>query len=308
MRIIFVDHLYLPNKHRLRINSLGNVIFHEDIPVNAEGIISRAKNADILVTNRVQVHEKIINYLDKTRYIITASVGYDNIDILSANRKQIKVINCPMHCSNTVAEHTIGLILAISRKIPQLNFEIKRGHWHNQPFIGEEIRDKNLCLIGQGSVGRKVLELANCLGMKVNCADSETTSDDLDILIRNADFISLHVPLTSKTWHLIDFRRLSLMKKNAYIINTSRGSIIEQSALFETLKNQMISGAALDVFEEEPTGNKINQEVLKLAELDNVVLTPHIAYNSEASSFRLGEELIGNLESCIKGSPINVVN
>jgi D-3-phosphoglycerate dehydrogenase len=308
MRIVFVDYLYLPTEYKLRIKGLGNVIFYEDTPMNIEDVISRIRNADIIIANKIPIYERIINCLDKTKYIITSSVGYDNIDILSANYKQIKVINCPMHCSNTVAEHTIGLIIAISRKIPQLNFEIKRGYWRDKPLTGEEIKGKNICLIGQGSVGKRVLELATCLGMKVNCADSEIKSDDLDTLIKNADFISLHVPLTNKTWHLIDSRRLNLMKKTAYIINTSRGSIIEQHALFEALKNKKIGGAALDVFEEEPTENKINQEVLKLAELDNVVLTPHIAYSSEESSSRLGEELIGNLKACIKGNPMNVVN
>jgi phosphoglycerate dehydrogenase-like enzyme len=308
MRIVFVDHLYLSNEHKLRINDLGEVVFYENAPINMGDIIDRVKNTDIIVVNRTQIHDQIIECLDKTKYIITSSVGYNHIDASSANFKKIKVINCPMHCSDTVAEHTIGLMLAISRKIPQSNFEIKRGHWRSKPLIGEEIRGKNICLIGQGSVGRRVLELATCLGMKVNYADSETESEALDTLIKNADFISLHVPLTNKTWHLIDSRRLNLMRKTAYIINTSRGSIIEQPALFEALKNKKIGGAALDVFEEEPTDNKINQEVLKLAELDNVVLTPHIAYNSEESSSRLGEELISNLESCITGSPINVVN
>lgn len=144
--------------------------------------------------------------------------------------------------------------------------------------------------------------------MSVSYANSKTSSIELDQLISENDFVCINVPLTDQTKHLIDERRLRLMKKTAFLINVARGAIIDQQALITILRERCIAGAALDVFENEPLIGKSTQEITTLANLPNVIATPHIAYNTQETSVRLGEELFANIKACIAGRPQNVVN
>lgn len=308
MKIVLPDFVDLIEQHEAELKSLGEVTIYNDLPEQEAEIIKRIADAEIITASWVNFSKKIINSNPQLKYIIATAVGYDFIDVDAATAAEIKVINCPTHNAAAVAEYTIGLILAITRKIVAASQDLQQGKWQTQIYIGTELSSKNLTLIGHGTIARKVAQLASNFGMNVSYANSKTSSQQLDELIAHADILSLHLPLTAQTQHLIDERRLNLIKESAYLINTARGAIIDQTALLAALKAKRIAGAALDVFADEPVTEEPNQEILQLAQLDNVVATPHIAYHTAETAVRLGEELIANIKACLQGNPINVVN
>ncbi|NJL23619.1 MAG: dihydrofolate reductase, partial [Leptolyngbyaceae cyanobacterium SM1_3_5] len=156
--------------------------------------------------------------------------------------------------------------------------------------------------------GSRVARLAEAIGMQVEFVNSRSSAAEIDRLISTCDILSLHLPATAQSRHLVDERRLNLMKPTAYLINTARGAIVDQAALLKLLQQKRIAGAALDVFEDEPIAGTPNAEIQALVRLENVVATPHNAYNSEETAVNLGQELLAVIRACIAGAPINVVN
>ena len=307
MKIVLPDHIYLTPEHNTQLRRLGEVTIYDDIP-NAEEAIARIAGAEIIIPTWIKITENVIQSNPSLKCIIVPGVGYDYIDLKAADAAGVKVVNCPMHNLTAVAEYTFALIFAVSRQLVSANIALKNGEWHTQLYVGTELSGKKLGLIGYGNIGRKVAQLATGFGMDVIHASSITPSDQLDELIASADILSLHLPVTAQSKYLLDERRLNLMKKSAYLINTARGAIIDQKALLSVLKSGDIAGAALDVFENEPLTGRPNEEIMELIQLNNVVATPHIAYNTEETAFRLGEELIESIQAYVNGAPINVVN
>jgi D-3-phosphoglycerate dehydrogenase len=224
------------------------------------------------------------------KIIARVGVGLDNIDLDAAKEKNIRVINAVEGAMTAVAELVLGLMLGLARQIPRGDRGIRDGKWLKKELKGTELKGKYLGIVGLGNIGKRLGRLAkglnmNIIGYDVIPIDEEFTKDvglmkaDLDTLLQSSDYVSLHVPLLDSTYHMIDAKKLSTMKPTAKIINTSRGGVIDEEALYDAIKNGKFGGAALDVFETEPaTGNK-------LAELDNVILTPHIgAMTKEAQS------------------------
>lgn len=313
MKIVFSDYVdlvyvELAETYLNQLKNLGEVTIYQDIPRTDTEIIERITGAKIITVGWINITEAIIKSSPSLKYIIVSGVGYDNIDIKAAKSADIKVINSPKHNTLAVAEYTIALIFSITKKIVAANLDLRQGNWQTQNYLGTELSGKKLGLIGYGNVAQKVAQLATDFGMKVSHANSKTSASQLDELIANSDVLSLHLPITSQSRQLIDARRLNLMKKSAYLINTARGAIVDQTALLKVLQERRIAGAALDVFENEPLTGKPSTEILQLVQLDNVIGTPHIAYNTEETALRLSEELLENIQACIKGTPINVVN
>jgi phosphoglycerate dehydrogenase-like enzyme len=306
----YVDLFYvdLSETYLNELQKFGEVVIYQDIPTTESEIVQRISGAEIITVGWINVTSSIIKSSPSLKYIIVSGVGYDNVDITAATTAGIKVINSPKHNTLAVAEYTMALILNVTKQIIAANTSLKNGSWNTQNYLGIELNGKNLGLIGYGNIAQQVAKLATNFGMNVSYANSQTPASVLDQLIAKADILSLHLPLTKQSKHLIDERRLNLMKKSAYLINTARGSIVDQKALLKVLKAGHIAGAALDVFENEPLTAKPSPEILQLAQLDNVVATPHIAYNTEETAVRLSEELLENILACIKGNPINVVN
>lgn len=313
MKIVFSDYVdlvyvELAEIYLNHLKNLGEVTIYQDIPRTDSKIIERIADAEIITVGWINITESIIKTNPKLKYIIVSGVGYDNVDIKAATAAGIKVINSPKHNTSAVAEYTIALILNITKKIVAANIDLQQGNWHTQNYVGTELSGRKLGLIGYGNVAQKVAQIATNFGMKVSYANSKTIANQLDELIADSDILSLHLPITKQSKHLIDARRLNLMKKSAYLINTARGAIVDQTALLKVLQEGRISGAALDVFENEPLTGKPSTEILQLAQLDNVIATPHIAYNTEETALRLSKELLENILACINGTPINVVN
>jgi len=229
----------------------------------------------------------------------------DNIDVEYAKSKGIKVINTPGATSISVAELTIGLLLAVMRKIAYADREMRNGAWPKKKCKGIEMYGKTLGIIGIGRIGREVAKRAKAFGMRVIYydvyrPDGATERElgiefrELDTLISEADVITLHVPLVSQTKHLINRERIAKMKDGAIIINAARGGIVDEEALYEALKSGKLYGAALDVYENEPLKES------KLFELDNIVLTPHIGAQAKEGQIRAGIEVAKKIAEALK--------
>ena len=262
----------------------------------------------VVVRSRTKITKEMIDRASQCKIIARVGVGLDNIDVDAAKAKGIRVINAVEGAMNAVAELVLGLMLSMAREIPRADREIRNGKWLKKELMGSELSGKYIGIVGLGNIGKRLAKLARGLNMNVIGFDVMPIADDfardvglikadIDTLISSADYISFHVPLTDATHHLVNTKRISTMKKTAYIINTSRGEIIDEDALYDALKEGKIAGAALDVFEKEPAvGNK-------LATLPNVVCTPHIgAQTKEAQTLAanvIGEKIIMILRGVI---------
>ena len=239
----------------------------------------------IIVRSRTKLTADIIKKADNMKIIARAGVGVDNIDLDAATEKGIMVVNSPESTSVTVAEHTMGLILSMARKISIADKSVKEGKWEKKNFMGVELRNKTLGVIGMGRIGSQVVNRCKAFGMDAMAYDPYLPEEvakqmgvdltDLDTVLKNSDFITIHVPLTPETKHSISTEQFEIMKDGAFIVNCARGGIIDEDALYDALVNNKIGGAALDVYEEEPPKDS------KLFELDNIVLTPHIAASTK---------------------------
>jgi D-3-phosphoglycerate dehydrogenase len=267
----------------------------------------------IIVRSRTKLTKDIIEKADNLQIIARAGVGVDNIDINAATEKGIMVVNSPESTSVTVAEHTMGLILSMARKISIADKSVKDGKWEKKQFMGVELRNKTLGVIGMGRIGSQVVNRCKAFGMDAMAYDPYLPEEvakqmcveltDLDTVLKNADFITIHVPLTPETKHSISTEQFELMKDTAYIVNCARGGVIDEDALYDALVNDKIGGAALDVYENEPLENS------KLVELDNIVLTPHIAASTKEAQRDAAIIVADEIVELTKGNnPRNVLN
>ena len=272
-------------------------------------LVSSAKHYDvIIVRSRTKVTKEVIDAASRAKIIARVGVGLDNVDVNSAEAKKIRVINAPEAASMAVAELVIGLMIALARSIPRADSETKKGNWIKKDLIGTQLSGKYLGIVGVGNIGRNVGRMAKALRMNLIGYDiypinreyiNETAMivTDLNTLLESADFITCHVPATPETKHMFNVERFAKMKHTAFLVNTSRGEIIDENALYEALKNGKLAGAALDVFEIEPPTNKL------LLGLPNLVCTPHIGAQTkeaqELASTVIAEKIIQILRGVI---------
>ncbi len=294
---------------------LNKILVDNGLKVSYEPVISPEQIKEtigqyniVIVRSRTKLTKELIEKADKCKIIARVGVGLDNIDEEAAKTKNIRVINAVEGAMNAVAELVLGLMLSLARQTARGDREIRKGNWLKKELKGTELRGKYLGIIGLGNIGKRLGRLAralnmNIIGYDVIPIDEEFSKEvgllkaDLNTLLQSSDFISIHVPLLDSTYHLLDAQKMSTMKKTAKIINTSRGGVVDEDALYDAIKNGTLGGAALDVFEKEPAiGNK-------LAELDNVILTPHIgAQTKEAQSLAanvIAEKIIQILRGVI---------
>lgn len=243
----------------------------------------------LIVRSRTKVTAEVINASKTLKVIGRAGVGLDNVDVAAAEAKGIVVVNTPEAPTIAVAELTMGLLLSLVRAIPRADAAMKEGKWIKGELEGTELRGKTLGIIGFGRIGYQVARRAKAFDMSVLVYDVaidrtmkyvhelQATATALDALLRQSDFITIHVPLLPETRNLIDVGQFEIMKKGAYIINTSRGGIVNEKSLADALRSGRIAGAALDVFETEPP------QEWDLAEIPSTVTTPHIGAQTEES-------------------------
>jgi len=260
-------------------------IWEEDRVIPREVLLEKVKGVDAILSLLTDKMDSIL--MDaagpQLKIISNYAVGIDNIDVKAATERKIYVANTPGVLTEAVAEHAFALLMSIARHIPESDRFTREGKfvgWAPMLFLGTEVKGKVLGVVGLGRIGSRVAEMAvKGMGMKVIYYDVKPSAEfekefgatfkDLDPLLKEADFISIHVPLLPETHHLISAEKLALMKKSAYLVNTSRGPVVDEAALVEALKNGVIRGAALDVYENEPALTP------GLTELQNVILAPH---------------------------------
>ena len=262
----------------------------------------------VIVRSRTTITKEMIEKADNCKIIARVGVGLDNVDQEAAKTKNIRVINAVEGAMNAVAELVLGLMLSLARQTGRGDRAIRNQQWLKKELKGTELRGKYLGIIGLGNIGKRLGRLAralnmNIIGYDVMPIDEEFAKEvglmkaDLNTLLQSSDYVSIHVPLLDSTYHLLNADKMSTMKKTAKIINTSRGGVVDEDALYDALKNGTLGGAALDVFEKEPAIGT------KLAELDNVILTPHIgAQTKEAQSLAanvIAEKIIQILRGVI---------
>lgn len=267
----------------------------------------------LIVRSATTVDAQVISSASKLRVIARAGTGVDNVDVPAATDRGIVVMNSPGANSISVAEHALALMLALARAVPAADAAMKRGVWDKKRLTGAELRGKTLGVIGLGRIGQAVAARARAFGMEVIAHDpfiSEQIASSLNIellsvddVCARADYLTLHVPATAETRHLLDARRLALCKKGIRIVNTARGELIDEAALADAIERGHIGGAGLDVFEQEPPPNG------RLTTLPQVVATPHIAASTVEAQELVGTETAMNVRDFLRDGIIrNAVN
>ena len=261
----------------------------------------------LVVRSQTQVSPELIEASKKLQVIARAGVGVDNIDIEEATRRGIIVVNAPTSNTTAAAEHTIALLLALARHIPQANAMLKSGVWQRGNLMGTEVRNKILGIIGLGNIGSEVARRARGLEIRVLAHDPFISIDrarnlqvelvSLEQILKDSDFITLHIPLTKSTEGLIGAKELALVKPTVRIINTARGGLIDEEALVKAVREERVAGAAFDVFATEPLTNSI------LFKENNIIVTPHLGASTNEAQAMVAEDIAKQVIAIFKGQP-----
>ncbi len=296
------------------LESLGACRIHDRVA--PDEVLSAAASAGILLTNKVLVSREHIQKLPSLKYICVMATGTNVVDLAAERERNIPVSNIPAYSTFSVAQTTFALLLELTHRVGHHGQTVREGRWSRSadwsywdtPLV--ELAGLNFGIVGFGRIGRVVAGIAVAFGMKV-LVHSRTPPPissgarfvDLETLLRESDVVSLHCPLTPETKHLVDARRLSLMKPTAFLLNTSRGPLVDEEALAAALDSGRLAGAGLDVLSGEPP-----REDNPLVNARNCIVTPHIGWATHAARARLMKAVVENVRAFIAGKPINVVN
>ena len=275
--------------------------------ITPEQVAEKIGNFEVVVVrSRTKMTRELIAKADKCKIIARVGIGLDNIDQDAAKEKNIRVINAVEGAITAVAELVIGLMISMAREIPRADREIRNGNWIKKELMGSELKGKYLGIVGLGNIGKRLGRLARALNMNIIGYDVVPIDDefskevglmkaDLDTLLSSADYVSFHVPLLDSTHHMINAEKLKMMKNTARIINTSRGGVIDEEALYNSLKDGSLAGAALDVFEVEPATEN------KLITLPNFIATPHIGAQTKEAQLLAANIIAEKIIQILRG-------
>lgn len=294
-RVVVTDHNFPSIDQERKIIESAGFQFEEIAPIckTEEDVIQRCGDADVLMVQWATITRRVLDTLKQVKCVVRYGVGVNNIDLQAARERRVTVANVPDYCQEEVSNHTLAMILSLGRRIPQDNSQILRGGWGINPFRPiPAFSDMTLGLVGFGPIARKVARKAEAFGFQMIAfdpfvPDSEFIEKavprvDWTTLVRTADIISLHCPLTPETTHLVNKEVIATMKSGTILINTSRGPVVKEADLIEALASGRIGGAGLDVFEEEPLPPDNS-----LRNFSNVILTSHAASVSEKAALML---------------------
>jgi glyoxylate reductase len=298
----------LPSSVLARLEAMGTVDLHaDDASLTPEELRRRVADADAIVSMlNDQIDRPLIDAAPNLKVVANVAVGYNNIDVPYARSRGVVITNTPDVLTDSVADFTWALILAITRRIPEGERLVRRGAWKGWAFdfmLGTELRGKQLGLVGLGRIARAVAGRAPAFGVKVaytsrrglDLPNAEAMS--LDRLLNTSDIVSLHVPLTPETRHLIDKRALTRMKRSAYLVNTARGPVIDEAALAWALEQRLLAGAARDVYEREP---EVHPDLFKF---ENVLLVPHLGSGTTETRTAMASLAVDNVDAVLSGKP-----
>lgn len=315
MHVIVVTDGYTLNPGDLtwqKFDSLGKVIVYDRTPASL--LHERCRHATVIVTNKTPVDSHLIQVAKDLKLIAVTATGFNVIDTGAARKANIPVCNVPGYGTDSVAQHTFALILELTNHVGENAVSVNKGEWSSsidwcyakKPIV--ELRGKTLGIVGFGKIGQQTARIAQAFGMNVIYHSNTprpgfATNVPLDEVFSKSDVVSLHVPLKSENIRFVNHRLLSLMKSSAYLINTSRGQLINEQDLADALRERKIAGAALDVLSEEPpvAGNP-------LINLPNCIITPHNAWLSVEARNRILDTTYENIKAALNGNPQNVVN
>lgn len=277
----------------------------------SEEVLERVKDAEIVITSKVKIDRDIIYNCKKLKLICVAATGVNNIDVEVAKEQNIQIRNVPNYSTNSVAQVAWGMILHLNNHVLAYDKYVKSGEYIKSEFFTNvinpfnDLNGKTLGIIGLSTIGKQVAQIGQAFGMKIvytsisgKSRDYRYSHLDLDALLKRSDVVSIHTPLTSQTKRLIDYEHIKRMKPTAILINTSRGEILREKDLIEALNENIIAGAGLDVFENEPIIPE--SPLFKLREMGKIVTAPHIGWASTESRMRLVETIKQNIEEYLK--------
>ena len=308
MNIVFLDSTSIP-KHIPRPSFPHTWVEYEY--TSAEQTIERAKDADIIITNKVILSREVLQQLPKLKLIALTATGTNNVDLDAAKELGVTVKNVAGYSATTVPEHVLGMIFALKHSLAGWQRDQITGKWTESTqfcyfdYPITDVRGSTLGVFGKGCLGTEVGRLANAVGMKVLYAEHKDATvcregyTPFEEVLRQADIVTLHCPLTETTKNLINTDTLSKMKKGAFLINTGRGPLIDELALVDTLKTGHLGGAALDVMVKEPP-EKDNPLILAAKTMPNLIITPHIAWASDSAVTTLVGKVMQNIEEFVQ--------
>ena len=316
LKIVYLDRVTAgPINLKERFSKYGEYIEYGD--TDSSEIDERIKDVDVVITTRIKLGKKQFEKAEKLKLILITATGFNHIDVKSANEFGIKVANVSGYSTNSVAQLAITFLLNGLTPVNRYYDEVKDGKWMDitvpdyQKYPIDDVNGKILGIVGFGNIGKRVAQVAEILGMEVMVAkntekDNAKTGSviekdgflryDLDEVLEKCDILTLHVPLTDSTRNLINLEKMKKMKKSAVILNLARGPVINQEDLYFALKNKTIKSAAIDVTSVEPI-----EKNSKLFQLDNILITPHIAWKSEKSMIKLMDDVEKNLKLFLEG-------
>ncbi len=295
------------------IDVLGDTTYHNIL--SQDEILTQCHDAQVLLINKADMNREVIESLPQLRYIGLFATGYNNVDLAAASEHGIAVVNVPGYSTDAVAQHVFAFILMHASSLPAYNEAVHRGEWIYSesfsffPYPITELAGKTLGIVGCGNIGRKVARIGDAFGMKILIMNRTYKEDcpyaqvSLEEVLRESDYLTLHCPLNDDSEHLINRKALQMMKPTAFLINTSRGGVVDSEALTEALNAGLIAGAGIDVLATEPM-----PEDEPLFTAKNCIITPHVAWAAIESRRRCVQIVAENLKAWIEGRPQNVVN
>ena len=317
MKAVFLDYASL-DQNDLDFSELQAVFENLTLyPASTEEqVLERIQEADVVITNKVRISAEVIQQLPQLKLILISATGTNNVDLVQAKKSGIVVCNCQAYGTSAVAQHTLMLMLALSTSVIQYHQAVQKGEWQKAQqfclldFPIVELAGKTLGIIGYGELGQAVAQLAKAFGMRIMVGALPNRPQregrvQLDELLSQADYVTLHCPLTDETKDLIDAKAFDRMKSSAFLINCARGGIVNEQALADALIHKKIAGAATDVLTVEPPkqGN-----VLLDTNIPNLIITPHSAWGSVDARQRIVQQLMENVIAFQNGQPIRQVN
>lgn len=313
-KIVILDGKTLGNVDYIKLNEYGQVVYYDTTA--KEEVAERIKDANIVLTNKVVLNEDNLKDAEDLELICEMATGYNNIDIKYAKKRNIAVTNVAGYSTNTVAQHTFAMLLHLYNNLNYFDNYVKSGDYSKSGmFTNLDMTYNDLCgkvwgVVGLGAIGKRVARIAQAFGARVlyySTSGQNSNPDfarvEFDELLSECDIISIHAPLTEKTRGLFDYDAFSKMKKDAILINVGRGPIVVDEDLVQALEEEIIGGAALDVFEVEPLSE--DSPLLSLRNKDRLLLTPHVAWASVEARNRLFDDMLENISAYNRGERRN---
>lgn len=315
MKIAILNESFLTKNHLDTLQSLGELLVYEN--TNSEDLaVERVKGVQVVIADCfvAPLQRSLFERVDSVKFLTLNSTGYDLVDIQAAKEQGVLVANVPAFSTEAVAEHALALLMAVNRRILRGDREMRRnpfqvdpGNQEQKVYCGFELAGKTLGIIGLGNIGTRLAHIGLALGMHVLAYTRSPKSESgiqlasLEEVLKRSDVVSLHLPFSPETEHIITKERLSLMKSSAILINTGRGRLIDERALCDALQSKTIFGAGLDLIDDWSGANP-------LLRLDNVVFTPHIGFYTNEALQNCADIIVRNIRAFVSGRPVNVIN